>query len=89
LSQALDHHFQRFYYRASRQPLRSQDIREQIKITLSEDPVEILFMTRIKNITQQKTNKSIGSTLATFCNVEDDKLYKFCCLNWKHLILEN
>jgi hypothetical protein len=56
---------------------------------LREDAVEVLFVIGIKNITKQKTDKGISSTLIALGYIEDNELNQFSCLDWQDLILKN
>ena len=56
---------------------------------MREDAVEVLFVIGIKNITKQKTDKGISSTLIALGYIEDNELNQFSCLDWQDLILKN
>lgn len=83
------HKLQSFIDRTVGKPLRSENIRKKVKITLSEDPIEIFLVIRLEDISQQEANESLRPNLATFRNIEYEKLYKFGSLDRQHLILKH
>jgi hypothetical protein len=56
---------------------------------LSKDPVEVLLVVGIEDVTEQEANKSIRSIFAAFRNAEYNELDELCRFDRQHLILEN